>query len=224
MLDISFMIQLIVYGMIGMMILGVMMPVIMWILGTTNKHFIDRPVDITGNIMKKLIRGGRQNKRGVTQASWLWCSGEADYYDFKYAKVMGIYSGKWCDIITFKSRRFSPTKLAIIPRELIGDKHRAELRVKANGFMPTGPFYIPMFTSVTSQEDITRFLMLIYRQWDWHMQNEKIYESFECGGHAMSEALDIGKKNWDLINREDYVPKVPGQEGGQAYDARSEKL
>lgn len=223
MFDMGMMIQIIVYGMIFVMVMGLFMPLLMWIFGRS-KHFVDRPVDITGNIIKKLIKGGKQNKRGVVQASWLWCSGEADYYDFKYGKIMGLYSGKWCDMIIFKTRRFAPSKVILVPRELIGDKHRSELRIRCNGFLPTGPFYIPMFTSNTNDELVKKYIALIYTQWDWLMQNEKIYESIECGGHAMSEALDIEKKNFNLIKREDYVPKVPGQEGGAAYDARSEKI
>jgi hypothetical protein len=220
-MDMAEMIPILLYVMIAGFVISFTMPIIMWIFGQS-KHWIDRPFDVTGAVLKKLIKGGRRNKKGVAQAKWLVCLGERDYYNFQYGKITGLYSGKYCDEYIVKTGRLKPSILIIAPRELRRDFHGSNVLITCNGFLPVAHFYMPVFTSDMSDDAVKDYYNKIYQQWDWHVQNEKVYESIESGAHAMSEALDVQKKNYDIITREDHIPKVPGEEGGDRFAENNE--
>jgi hypothetical protein len=215
-MDLGSIIPLLIYAMIIMAAVSLCMPIIIWILGRS-KHWIDRPFDVTGAVLKKLIKGGKLNKQGISQAKWLVCLGERDYYNFRYGKIVGLYSGEYCDEYILKTGRLKPSRLLIVPRELRRDFHGSHVLVTCNGFMPVAHFYMPVFTSDMDPKIVNGYYTMMMKQWDWHVQNEKIYESIESGAHAMSEALDITKQNYNIITREDHVPKVPGEDGGEQF-------
>lgn len=216
-MDFGELLPIIMYVVIAVMVLSVCMPIILWLLNRS-KHWIDRPYDVTQAVLKKLVKGGKANKKGVSQAKWLVCLGEEDYYNFMYGKIVGIYSGKFADEFIVKTGRLKPSKLFIVPKELRRDLHGSNVIIECNGFMPIAHFYGPVFTSKTDEKVIQAYMTLIYNQWDWHVQNEKIFESVESGAHAMSEALDVKRVNWNIIKREDYIQKQPGNpEEGEQY-------
>jgi hypothetical protein len=205
-------IVLVILGFVAKMV----MPMIMWLLNRST-HWVERPVDVTGAVLKKIIKGSKMNKAGVSQAKNLICLGERDYYQFRWGSIKGISSGKFCEEIAVKTGRLTPCKLVMAPKELLRDKHGRNLIIQCNGFEAFGHLWVPVFCSGTPDEVVKGYMDLIRAQWNYRVQNEKFVESIESGAHAMTEALDIDRRNWDVINREDHVKKVPGMEGGEAY-------
>jgi hypothetical protein len=220
-LDMQQMLPLIIFGVIAALVFRMVGWPIIEALLNRRRHFVDRPVDVTAMLLKKLIKACRNNMRGIKVGRQLVCLGEADYWNFRWGRVVGVTSGKWNELLAVKTRRLTPARMILCSKELLRDKNKRYLLADCNGFRPVGPIWIPQFTSTTSDEDIRRYLQLIYKEWDWQMQQEKIWENVENGAHAMKEALDIEKENYRMMARQDYVPKAPGQEpGGEAYSEK----
>ena len=182
------------------------------------KHLMERPVDVHGTLYKNRKRAARRNLRGVG-VKWLICTGGADYYDMRYGKVAGVLSGPHCEDVFIKTERARPPIWAIVPKELMRDKHGSNLVIECNGFEPIGNFFVPVYCSDTSKEVVEYYNDLIMRHEAHLVQREKDVELAEQGAHAMKDALSVKSVNTNIRDRQDSVPVVQSKE--ERYDERA---
>lgn len=181
------------------------------------RHMIERPVDVRGRIHKNLKKSGKANMGG-TAIKWLDCIGEADYYDFTYGRIVGLHSGMYTEVVHVRTGRFSPVQRTYIPREIVRDKHGLHFCVECNGFILHGGVYVPVWTSTTTKEQADAMLQACLDQDAYMVKMEEIIELSEQEAHAMVDALSVKGRNSDIINRKDYLDKVPGREGMEVDD------
>lgn len=210
--DYTLLILIVVFVMIAMKVAEFIWP-------NGRKHLMERPVDVHGTLYKNRKRAGRQNLRGVGVRQ-LICIGEADYYDMHYGRVVGMLSGVHCDEFFIRTQRGRPPLWAIVPKELVRDKHGSNLCIECNGFDPIGNFYVPVYTSDTPRETEERYNELIMRHEAFLVQREKLVELAEQGAHAMKDALNVKGVNSAIRDRQENV-RIVEDKGGEKYDERA---
>lgn len=189
---------------------------IIWPKG--RKHLMERPVDVHGTLYRNRKRAARRNLRG-TRIKRVICTGEADYYDMDYGRLAGLLSGPHCEDVFIRTERARPPLWAIVPKELMRDKHGSNLVIECNGFEPLGNFYVPVYCSDTSPELVDYYNDLILRHEAYLVQREKDIELAEQGAHAMKDALSVKSVNTNIRDRQDSVPVVQSKE--ERYDERA---
>lgn len=200
-------ISLIIYLMVGVMFAMFALQFIYMILPYlqfNRRSFIERPNDAHSSLYKKRKKAAKRNVAN-TNLKRIVMLGESDYPSQDYGRLIGIYWHRTMAEVFFKHRRIEQVKWAIIPRELIRDTFKRNLRIEANGLEPVGNWYRPIYTSDISRQDQERYDDLIFQFEKALMLHEKSVEVEEQGVHVLEDSVDVHRYNKGITEREDHV-------------------